>query len=220
MSKKIGRWLVVAGIILIGFCAYFYLAGGEIVDALLREKVLEKQLDVDLICEQIDKFIKLDEDWGKYDYIPILSHDIEHLDKVPGTFAALYNTELETLSAREPTYTTPFEPTEHPEFVEAVQSNRSGTVELWFEAEDVPGRAMYLYYRWVPTDESLSGQLLAVVAVSRYSVNTRIADWVMIGAAILILCTAVMLMATIIILVALGDVWVRRKGDSKWRAAI
>ena len=62
MSKRIGRWLLVAGAVLIGFCAYFYLAGGEIVNALLREKVLEKQLDIDLICEQIDKFIQLDED--------------------------------------------------------------------------------------------------------------------------------------------------------------
>ena len=219
MSKRIGRWLLVAGAVLIGFCAYFYLAGGEIVNALLREKVLEKQLDIDLICEQIDKFIQLDEDWGDYDYIPILSHDIERLDKVPGTFAALYDNDLVTLSEREPSYNTPFEPTEHPEFVEAVQENRIGTMELWFEADDVPGRTMYVYYRWVPTDDSLSGQLLTVVAISKHSVNTSIADWVMIGAAVLILCAGVMLFATIILLAALGEVWAKREGD-KWRAAI
>ena len=220
MNGKARYLLAAAFLILALFCAYFYVAIGNVQTALLREKVAEKRLDIDLICEQIDKFIAVDDDWGLYDYQAILAHDMEHLDNVPGTFAALYNERLECVSYRTPTYTTPFEPTDHPEFVAAANANRQGDIELWFEAPDVEGRTMHVYYRWVPTDASLSGQLLTVVAISVHSIDNGIASWVVWGAAALIMYAAVLVLAATIILCELGHVRAMRGGRDKWREKI
>jgi hypothetical protein len=165
----------------------------EIDRGILSEKYLEKQLDIDLLGSQIDRFVELDADWADYDYERVIAYNMERLDSIPLTFAASYNEQLANVSVRTPDVQgAPFDPTVYPEFITAVRENEQGKLVLRFDPEIAATRDMYLYFRWVPTDVSLSNRYLTVVAISKYSVSNVSADWVGYGAVALIIITSVL----------------------------
>jgi len=214
------RYLLLIPIVFtIAAIMYFSGLTREINRTLLEEKAQEKQLELDLICDQIDAFIELDADWGRYDYRGILGHSLAFLDAQPFTFAALYDSDLREISRREPSYEgSPFDPLSYPEFLPGATSNESGHFILPFTPHGEPERDMHLYYRWVPTDVNLSGRFLTVIAISEYSVSNHAADWVGWGAMAMIVATLILNTVMVAVISRLGYIYQARNG-TKWRNA-
>ena len=161
----------------------------EIERMLLAEKLIEKQFEIELIAEQTDRFIAKDDDWiGEYEhYANTIMISMEMLDEVEMTYAAVFDEELQNMSARSPSYEgSPFEPTTYATFVEAVTATESGDLVLPFSPPGSEERDMYVHYKWLPSDTALQNRFLAVVAISKYSVNTRISTWVQATAIVLV----------------------------------
>ena len=166
---------------------------------LLAEKLIEKQLGIDLIAEQTDRSIKKYNDWesAHEHYIDSVVISVELLDRVEMTYAAVFDENLQNLSARSPSYEgSPFEPNVFPEYVAAVKANERGNLVLPFTPPGREKRDMYLHFRWLPSDKVLPHRLLVVVAISRYTINTKVSMWVQIAANLLVIATfAVVLFA-------------------------
>ena len=204
-------------LLMIAFSVFFSILMDEIGNAILHEKMVEKRLNIDLIDSQIDRFIEMDEDWDTYDYVSILAYDMQKLDEMPLTFAALYDFELNNISARSPSYESkPFDPMSYEEFVIAVNNNERGDLIVPFAPPDSEERDMLIYFRWVPTDTTLEKRLLTVVAISRYSVDTPLANWIVYGTVTLILITTLLNLALVAVLCNLGTVYPNRI-RRKWR---
>jgi len=218
INSKLGRWLMLIPFILaLAACFYFMGVTAEIDNTLLEEKYLEKVLEIDLIDSLVDSLIVIDDDWYTYDYIRLLLESIDLLDAQPYTFAALYNTDLVSLSHRTASYADLYDPFLNEEFKEAVLSNECGHFISEYTPIDAPTRDMYIYYRWVPTDTSLEGRLLTVVAISKYTVTNHAASWVGIGAIILISSVTILNAIMIAVIVKLGWVYSVRAGDKHRR---
>ena len=168
----------------------FHMISDGINNMLLAEKLIEKQLAVDLIAEQTDFMVKADDDWERAyaQYIENIMISMELIDRVEMTYAAVYDENLQNLSARSPSYEgSPFEPAVYPEYTEAVLANESGDLILPFTPPGAKMRDMYVHYQWMPSDASLDNRVLAVVAISKYTINTRISTWVQITAVLLVI---------------------------------
>ena len=200
-SSELSKWkirriinilipLFVAVVILV----LFGIIRDEIDRMLLAEKLIEKQFEIDLIAEQTDAFVDERDDWtAQYDhYANTILISIEMMDKVDMTYAAVFDETLQNMSARSPSYEgSPFEPTAYPEFVNSVSANESGDLQLPFAPPGSEERIMHLHYQWLPSDSGLENRFLAVVAISKYSVNTRISTWVQTVAVILVVAAFV-----------------------------
>ena len=172
----------------------FNLAEEEIDRMLLAEKVIEKKFEIELIAEQTDRFIEKSSDWdSNYDhYISTILISVEMLDQLEMTYAAVFDENLENLSARSPSYEgSPFEPETHQEFVDAIHNTEMGDLIIPFTPPGAEMRDMYLHYRWIPSDSSLDNRVLAVVAISKYSVNTNISTWVQVAAIIVVIAAVI-----------------------------
>ena len=185
MAKKYYLPIVIVFLIIaISFTLFFAAVQRDTKHAMLEEKAMERQTNLDIICSQIDKFIELDNDWQTYDYEPIIAHSMECLDNLEMTFAAVYNGRMQEISNRAPSYrNVPFEPLSHKEFIEAIYKAESGMIDLWFENKEggVTGRTMKTAWRWIPTDTSIENRYLTVVAVSEYSIKNEGFNWMWIG---------------------------------------
>ena len=180
---------VVAALVII---IVFKLIDNGINNMLLSEKLIEKQLEIDLIAEQADLLIKKENDWANTheQYIANIILTIELIDRIDMTYAAVFDENLQNLSARSPSYEgSPFEPEKSPEYVEAVRANESGNIVLPFTPPGAKERDMYLHFQWLPSDIALPHRVLAVIAISEYTVNTRISNWIQIMAGLLIIAT-------------------------------
>ena len=181
--------IIVACVILV----IFNIISNGIERMLLAEKLIEKQLELALVTEQIDISIKKDDDWesAHTHYAESIMTSLEMLDRVPMTYAAVFDEDLQNLSARSPSYDGwPFEPEKFPEFIKDVMAKDSGSLVLPFTPPGSVERDMHLYFRWMPSDKTLPHRLLGVVAISRYTINTKISMWVQVTAIILIIATA------------------------------
>ena len=219
LNHKYLRYIVLLPL-LVMLLATFYFAWvtSEINTTLLAEKRLEKKLEIDLIADQIDDFLVADGDWYTYAYEPIITKRLASLDAQPYTFAALYDSALNNISARTPSYNSFFEPTSYPGFADEARRNVSGYAVLSYKPDGEKARDMYVYYRWIPTDTDLSGRYLAVVAVSNYSVTNRISDWVGIGAMALIIVVTALNVILTMLLARLGHIYEQRNGGKHRRA--
>jgi Signal transduction histidine kinase len=179
----------------------------EIDRMLLAEKTIEKQFQLDLIANQADRFVDKSDDWANdYDhYLETFLASIEMLDQAHMTYAALFDENLQNLSARSPSYEgSPFEPTVFPEFVEAVKTNKSGELILPFTPPGAEERDMNVLFRWMPSNDNLENRVLGVVAISRFSVNTQISNWIL----IMSICLVVVVLVVAII------IWRKQMTDS------
>ena len=216
-NRKWGKYvylLPLLGVVAVIF--FFTIWMDSQIDNLLAEKLLEKQLDIDLICSQTDAFIEFDSDWETYDYERILGHSVALVDAQPFTFAALYTERLENVSARTASYASLYEPFENADFVAEVNMHESGNYTMPYKPPDAEERDMYIYYRWIPTDTGLSGRYLAVVAISKYSIANQPLEtmgWAAFG------FMATLGLGFIVLTVGFsrfGYIWRTREGD-KWR---
>ena len=217
-NSKLKYLFLLPIVLMIAFSTFFHILMDEIGNALLHEKMIEKRLNIDLIDSQIDKFIEVDDDWETYDYASILAYDMQTLDKLPLTFAALYDGDLNNISVRAQSYeSTPFDPLVYKEFVQAVHENERGDLTVLFAPPDSEARDMLIYFRWVPSDVNLNNRLLTVVAISRYTVDTPLSGWIIYGTATLIIVTTLLNLVLVALLCNLGNVYSKRKGKVKWR---
>ena len=188
-EKNAGRFtLAMSAIVIILIVALSAITRQEIDRMLLTEKLIEKRFEIALVAEQIDSHIEDTGDWAEeYErYLNTVLISIEMLDKVDMTYAAVFDEQLQNLSARSPSYEgSPFEPTEYPEFIEAVHSSESGDLTMLFTPPGAQTRPMYLHYRWLPSDAALPNRILLVTAISRFSINARISVWVQITTIVL-----------------------------------
>ena len=53
---------------------------------LLREKLIDRRFDVDLVCDEIDRLTEMDGMWRVINYQDILSSVIAHIDSVGGSY--------------------------------------------------------------------------------------------------------------------------------------
>ena len=181
-------------IVVVAILVIFTVISNGLDHMLLSEKVLEKQLELDLITAQTDLSIQKDNDWDSaYDhYVDTLMISVELLDRVHMTYAAVFDENLQNLSARAPSYEgSPFEPNIYPEYLEAVRSNENGNLILPFTPPGSETRDMYLHFQWIPSDPQLPHRLLGVVAISKYTINTRISTWIQITAILLVIASIV-----------------------------
>ncbi|MDR1539713.1 MAG: hypothetical protein LBU32_17275 [Clostridiales bacterium] len=190
--KESKKYLFLLPIVLmIAFSMFFRYAFNELQNQLLSEKFMEKKALVDLLADHTDYFIAKDDDWEtEYDYYrETLIRSCEEIDRLPMTFAALYNDRLEILTTSEPSYSITFSPLEYDDFHEAIQLSLYGELNLYFNPPDSAPRTVRVFYRWVPTDVTLEGRLLMVVGISTFSINNNISSWVVFGAILLIAVT-------------------------------
>ena len=182
--------ILVAVVILV----VFNVISNEIENMLLAEKLIEKHFQVALIAEQTERFIEKGDDWtSEYDYyIGTILVSLEMIDALEMTYAAVFDQDLANLSVRSPSYEgSAFEPTVSPEFVDAVKTNELGDYVLPFTPKGSKERDMYIHYRWLPAESALENRVLIVVAISKYTINTRISTWIQIIAILLVIAVFV-----------------------------
>ena len=183
--SKLRISILVPTIIAILVLLFFGMLQKEIELMLLSEKVVEKAGSIDMITEQADRFVLHNGKWDEnYEiYLDTLLGSVEMIDRLPMTYAAVFDHALQNVSARSPSYEgSPFEPNADLGFIQAVQANDSGDYELPFTPPGAEERTMYIHYRWLPSDAATVNRFLVVVAISRFTINTRIATWTHIAA--------------------------------------
>ena len=208
------KYLFVAAIvILVMFCLWFESAFRAVENTLVREKAWEKQQDLDLLCEVIDKLAQTDE----YNYGEVLRYAVVYIEThYTSTFAQLFDDTLTPLTSLSPGVGggAKHNPLDYPEFVAAVTTTESGTLVYRYETAEAGARDVYMCYRWVPTG---TRQYLVAVGISKYTVKESIDDRVIYGTIALIGVTAVFIVTTVILLCRLGHIYEQRTGD-KWRS--
>jgi hypothetical protein len=217
-----GRYLLaVALAIMIAFAVYFIIAFTHAENRLVAEKYNARILTTDVLCVTVDAFVGEGRDWGIYNYDAVLSSVAAYIDasgRDASSYAELFDSGLNSLSERTPYYLPmPFDPHDYPELLSEVMQNESGRMTIMLEH---PGDShnIYLYYRWMPTDNTLDNRLLLMTGVTKHSVNHHISLGVKYGAAALIVVSAGLILWTIMLLVQLGSVHDMRREDREWRA--
>ncbi|MDR2656776.1 MAG: hypothetical protein LBB86_03005 [Oscillospiraceae bacterium] len=168
---KVAMVLPVALMIVLAFLFMFNLQDYQ--QAIYSEKLIEKRLNLDMIANEVDRLIADGRSWqGHYEFfLDTARINMEMLDATYMTYAAVLDADLVNVTYRTLSESAAFEPANYQEFVEAVRSNDAGSISLWFEGEDIVGREMNVYYRWIPSDNTLPGRFLIVDAISAYSVQ-------------------------------------------------
>jgi len=165
--------LVAAIIIFIVFCVVFYNTFQAVEDAQVREKAWEKQQDVNLLFDIIDRITE-SENISNYAREELLHYAVQYIEaNYYSTFAQLYDGELNPLfelhagvgGGRK------HNPLDYPEFIEAVCANESGSLVYWYETPEVGGRYVHMYYRWTSSDLPGMNRYLAAVGVSKYTIK-------------------------------------------------
>ena len=176
-------------VVAVAILAIFNVISSGVDNMLLAEKLIEKQLALDLIAEQTDSSIKKHNDWEtSYEhYVSSVLTSMELIDRVPMTYAAVFDANLQNLSARSPSYEgAPYKPDDFPDFITAVKANEHGSLALPFTPPGSKERDMFLHYKWLPSDPTQPNRLLGVVAISKYTINTKVSQWVQITALVLV----------------------------------
>ena len=203
---------VAAVVILVMFCLWFESAFRSVENTLVREQAWEKQQDLNLLCEVVDRLAETDE----YNYGEILRFAVEYIEtKYTSTFAQLFDDTLTPLTSLSPGVGGGLKhnPLDYPEFIAAVTVNESGTLVYQYETAEAGARDVYMCYRWVPTG---TRQYLVAVGISKYTVKESLDTRLIYGTIALIIVTAAFIVTTVILLCRLGHIYERRAGD-KWR---
>jgi len=218
-----GRWkylLVLAVLVLAGFCVYFSYAFRASEDVLVRETAFEKQQDIALLAEVIDQIAEMDRDIrGYYGYEAVLTHAVQFIESnYHLTYAQLFDANLTPLIQTHPGAGggQKHDPLEYPEFIYAVTHNESGSLTYPYTTPEAGTRDVYLTFRWVPTDINHTSRYLIAVGISKYTVSTKLDNLVVYGAIALIVVAAVFILGSSVLVIKLGHIYDMREGD-KWR---
>jgi hypothetical protein len=207
---------------MIAFCMVFRQVMQTSTQEVFDEMCLEKRLDLDLVCDQIDLIVEQGQDWDIEHsfYIKAIQFNMDVLNAVDMTHAVAYDDNLNPLTAQ--SYLNdqddPFDPLLYPEFLDAIKQNDRGEMILRQESEAIGVSEMYLYYRWVPTSRELEGRFLTVIAISTDAVHIGLFSEIDRSVVAIIITTTVLNVCLVALLCSLGNVYVGRKGKQKWRS--
>ena len=112
-----------------------------------------------------------------------------------------------------------FDPTTFPALITAMRANERGQMELTVNGANSTF-TVHVYFRWVPTDNTLTDRLLVICGVSPYSINQGVSGGLIMGTIVFMLVAAAIVLANIIILSQLGYIWSARSNKGahgKWR---
>ena len=212
--------LILAILVLAGFCFYFNYIFRENENALVREMAWEKQQDVNLLCGIVDKLVEMDERTGnRYGYDKVLKFAVQYIEtNFRSTYAQVFDEKLNPLMPLNPGVGggKKHNPLDYPEFVEAVQNNESGNLIYRYETAEAGKRDIYMTFRWIPTDVGHSQRYLVAVGISKYTITEQIDRKAVYGAVALIIVAAAYIIVCTVLIVRLGYIYDQREGD-KWR---
>ena len=193
---------------------YFQYATEEIQKAMLKQKLLEVTDATNMLAAAVEG----NEERFWLDHELNIKNSAEFLDKLYQIYGAAYkqtDNGLELITDR--SYeTSPFEPLEYPEFVEAVTGSERGNLIINYAPENQDYRDLHIYFRWMPLYSPENERFLVIAGVSKYSIITKISTLVSVGQWVNTLITFLLNMVLIIMLARLGYIYDQRTGD-KWR---
>jgi len=201
IHRDVKRYFLLLGIVILaGFAVYFQSAKDHVFKALLHEKVIAVEHDVNYICDTLN-FLVAENGWEVEKYKDALMFLTEQLDATPNIYAELCDDQFNTLSHRiipvDDSWA--FNPRWYPDFVSAVQSADSGQYTISHPQKDAPPLIVYLHWRWIPTG-SYENKVLLSVGVTQYSVDTKLADWLTYGILALFFTATVFIVGSIMLL--------------------
>lgn len=201
-------------LILMGFCGYFYWAISYFEYNLVQEHLASAKIKIDSICHTVDYFVESEEEqWELHDYKHILSRMVSEIDVTPGLYAELFDEELTTISERtasfpheigSPEKDDEFKLLSYPDVLERIIAENSGETVVCFNSRQVGPHNVYLLWQWVPTNSSHDDRLLIIVGVSKYSVSTSMSAWIICGAVVLVIISAIRTVVTAATLFSFG----------------
>ena len=213
--------LVIAILILVGFCFYFNYAFRAHEDTLLREKTHEKQQDIALLAGIIDKLVEIDDRTGHYhEYSEMVLFAVQFIEiNYHSTFAQAYDAELNPLTSLHPGVGggQKHNPLDYPEFVYAVRNNESGSLTYTYETPEAGNREVHMTFQWVPTDPGHAERYLIAIGISKFTISESIDKLAIYGAVALIVVAALFIVGGAALIVRLGNIYDQRKGE-KWRS--
>ena len=170
LTKKHRNWRLWLALIAFGALLSFAARLTTVIDAVEQEAFIgqwsEKVRAFDMILNEIDDYVRYDQDWGLYDYAQHLCPTIQDFDDNRGVFAGLYNEQLQLLSEREVMFNeVALEPLNDPELAAAVANSERGSRIVSYPASNLHYNWVRVYFRWVPTGKQYEDRLLAVVAM-------------------------------------------------------
>jgi hypothetical protein len=215
LNDKRKYLFVVAILILAGFCCFFNYAFGAFEDAIVREKVWEKQQDLGLLCGIVDKMVEMDIQAGKSSgYEEVLTFAVQDIEtNYYLTYAQVFDENLHPLTPLHPGVGggQKHNPVDYPEFVEAVMTNEYGNLVYWYETEEGGGRDVFMTFRWVPTDTGHSARHLVAVGISKHTISEQIDKTVEYGFIALIAVAAVYILGCTALVTKYGQIYARRE---------
>jgi len=207
------RWFLLGAILfLIGVAAYFHFAMEGILNALLQERFAAVKYEAEHICSIVDYLVDRDGGWEVEKYQGVFSFLVGKMDATSNSYAELLDEQLNKLSERHPVFPSKtFDPKEYPDFLQLLLTENSGDYMVMFDPMDgeTAPHPLYLYWRWVPTGKQHENRLLLIVGCTQYSVNARIADWLIYGILALFFISTIYAIGSLMILTV-----EKRKGDA------
>lgn len=182
---------------------------------------VERQSEIDLIANMIDKENELGMDFRKSDYEILLSDYLANLSISRNVFTGLYDSRLNLIADNKIKVDgKDFDPLLQDNFF-IVTIRESGwiTSNLFSENGQTSEAPIHMYYRWVPNTSLSDDNFLMVVGVSHDSIAIDPGRLLTMGMIIQMVVTFIINMIFVLLLCYLGKIYRSRKGE-KWRAEL
>jgi hypothetical protein len=159
----------------------FQFAKDHVCYILTLEKAKEIEHEVTYTGETLDYLVAQHQNWTTNEemYRDTVRFLAEQIDARKHVYAELLDSSLSGLSERI-THgdNLAFDIQDYPDFIELIKSKDNGhtTVTDYNHGKRKP-HTVYLYWRWIPTNDSYENRLLLVAAVTKYSVDTSSQIW-------------------------------------------
>ena len=118
---------------------------------------------------------------------------VEHLDREYQVYAAafkLIDGDYEMFTERY-VETSPFEPFDFEEFVDAVATADYGKLVIHYKPDRQEARDLHVYFRWIPLYSGRGERYLVVAGVSKHSIISNAHKWLSVGLWILTVAVGV-----------------------------
>ena len=174
IARKHKISIAVGFLLLIGIGAYFVWTFIETKKALTEEVYLARKFQMDFVCDEIDSFVQASQNWSTNDYYRKVLQNIAYkLDVAEGAYAELFDENLFGISRRNYFFAErPFDPRKYVEFMDAIKTEDSGELVLNYKPLKSKAHDLFIYYRWIPTDNTQKQRLLLVLGISEYSIKS------------------------------------------------
>ena len=197
------RYVFLLPIVFLLLNAYFFqYASREIRNSILREKYVDTVNQVESLAAAVEA--NPERLWEDHELN--IRYSVEFLDSLPMTFAAVYKPVAgKWIRISERDFATDFDPLVYEAFLEAVDAQESGSLDVGFTPESGPFRVMHLYFRAMPLYSPLENRYLVVTGVSTHSIVTPIPALVSAGQWISMGVTFVLNAWLIVMISRVGD---------------